>query len=360
MASVPPITETQIPRVTPGSTPFSTAIVAEPLKKRIDSLQSMRLLASLSVFQYHLWTNYLGYRVIHPGTDFFIVLVGMVAALTEARKIAQGEWKQYILGRYIRLYVTFIPIFLLYVLVGRDGREPSFLIKSFFFIPMQDRMPLVGPTWMLASFLVFYWLFSLAFVARRERVLIRIFSLWGAGCLLNELLALHFPVFDEGFQILFNFRNLEFIAGYGVGWLVRNGRISPTMGQKLLRIGVLVLLAGIVLLNSGRYDNSIRVLFYGIAMTLIACGLASQEQAGVGTTGMRLITHPWMVWLGGASYVLFLLHNMLLRVWDTVLPLTPWQVPLVTVIILLAAGLGYQFWERPILAFVRRRWLGKE
>jgi peptidoglycan/LPS O-acetylase OafA/YrhL len=95
-------------------------------------------------------------------------------------------------------------------------------------------------------------------------------------------------------------------------------------------------------------------------MTLIAGGLASQEQAGIDHPGMRLITHPWIVWLGGASYVLFLIHNMLLRVWDGVLPLTPWQVPLITVAVVLVAALGYQFWERPVLAFARRKWLGRE
>lgn len=95
-------------------------------------------------------------------------------------------------------------------------------------------------------------------------------------------------------------------------------------------------------------------------MTLVASGLASQEREGVDNVGLRIVTHPWLVWLGGASYVLYLTHNMVLRIWDTVLPLTIWQVPLVTVVILLVAALGYQFWERPILGFVRRKWLNQD
>ena len=360
MTSTSPLTEANPRRLTAGSSLFPTAILAEkPPKKRIESLQSMRLLASLSVFEYHLWTNYLGQRFIHPGTDFFIVLVGMVAAVSDAGKIARGEWKNYILGRYLRLYVTFIPVFLLYVLAGRDEITPTFLIKSFFFIPM-ERMPLVGPTWMLATFLVFYWFFGLAFLFRREATLLPIFTAWGISCLLTERLGLHFPVFDEGFQILFSIRNLEFIAGYGVGWLARNGRISGASGKRLLAMGAFLLVAGILLLNTGKYDNSIRVLLYGTAMALIAAGLASQERAAVNNAVMKVVTHPWIVWLGGASYVLYLIHNMLLRIWDALLPLSLWQVPLVTLVGLLAAGLGYQFWEQPVLAFLRRKWLTKQ
>ena len=361
MTSIQPLTKADSHHLAPDSRSSPAATVAEkPLKKRIDSLQSMRLIASLAVFQYHLWGNYLGQPFLHPGTDFFFVLVGMVAALSDAGKIARGGWKNYISGRYLRLYVTFIPVFLLYVLAGRDEITSIFLIKSFFFVPQSERLPLVGPTWMLAMFLVFYWLFSLAFLSRREATLIPIFTIWGIGCFLTEILNLHSPVFDQGFQLLFSLRNLEFIAGYAGGWLVRNGRISGSLGRKLLWTGLLLLPAGVLLLNSGEYSISIRVILYGVTMTLIASGLASQEQASVSNASIWVITHPWLVWLGGASYVLYLTHNMVLRIWDTLLPLTPWQVPLVTLVGLLVAGLGYQFWEQPVLAFLRRKWLAKK
>jgi hypothetical protein len=247
MSSTPLSSKANPRQLTLESTSSPVAAVPEkPLKKRLNSLQSMRLAASLAVFQYHLWGNYLGQPFLHPGTDFFIVLVGMVAALSDADKIVQGEWKKYILGRYLRLYVTFIPVFLLYILAGRDEITPVFLIKSFFFIPLSgDRLPLVGPTWMLAMFLIFYWLFSLAFLFRRETSLIPIFSVWGGGCVLIRGFALHSPVFDEGFQMLFSIRNLEFIAGYAAGWLVRTGRISGTWGGKLMGAGLLLLLASV-------------------------------------------------------------------------------------------------------------------
>jgi peptidoglycan/LPS O-acetylase OafA/YrhL len=346
--------------LTPADLHKKTGIEKPLVKKRIDSLQSLRLVASLGVFQSHLWTNYLGHAFVHPGTDFFIVLVGMVAALSDARKIPQGNWKNYILRRYLRLYVTFIPIFLLYVLVGRDELTPDYLFRSFFFIPSYGRMPLVGPTWMLAMFLVFYWLFSAAFLVRREAILLPIFALWGTGCLLVAGFDIHTPIANKAFQILFSLRNLEFIAGYAGGWLVRNMFITGAWGRKVVWVGVLVLLAGAFLLNSGDRGESVRVLLYGASMTLIASGLASQERDGVDSPALRVVTHPWLVWLGGASYVLFLTHNMVLRIWDTVLPISLWQVPLITVAGLLVAAIGYQVWETPVLSWARRKWFSTE
>lgn len=329
------------------------------MRNRILSLQSMRLLASLAVFQYHLWHNYLDVTFLHPGTDFFLVLVGVVAALSEARHIPQGGWDKYILGRYLRLYVTFVPVFFLYMISGRDPLSLEFVVKSFFFIPIPDRMPLVGVTWMLAMFLIFYWLFSLAFVFRNEKMLIPVFGIWVTACLVIEFLDVHSPIFDKGFQILFDPRNLEFIFGYVGGWLVRSRKISGKLGGWIFAVGVVALIPSIWLLNTAEYPVGIRVLLYGISMALIATGLAGQEQQEVRNPVLWVMTHPWLVWLGGTSFVIYLVHNMLLRVWDSQIRITPIQVPVITVAVLIAAALGYQFWEKPLLAVFRRKWLAK-
>ena len=328
------------------------------MDKRILSLQSMRLVASLAVFQYHLWTNYLNVTFLHPGTDFFVVLVGMVAALSEARRIPQGNWSKYIKGRYLRLYVTFVPIFILYLIAGWNSLSVEYIIKSFFFIPLpNEQLPLVGPTWMLAMFLIFYWLFSLAFVFRHESVLIPIFSLWGVACLLIYFFDVKFPVFNEGIQFAFGIRNLEFIGGYFAGWLVRSHKISVHISSRLLMMGVLGIIPAYWLLNSVNYSESLRVLIYGLLTVFIATGLAGLEQLGGWPNLMHWLTHPWLVWLGATSYVLYLSHNMLLRVWDTLIPITIFQIPLITIVGLVVAAVGYQFWEKPTLKLLRRKFL---
>ena len=78
------------------------------------------------------------------------------------------------------------------------------------------------------------------------------------------------------------------------------------------------------------------------------------------SASLHITTHPWLVWLGGASYVLYLTHNMILRIWDSLLPITAWQVPLITIVGLAVAAHGYQLWEKPILTFFRNKVLGRD
>jgi peptidoglycan/LPS O-acetylase OafA/YrhL len=317
----------------------------------------MRLIASLAVMQYHLWHNYLGVDFLHPGTDFFIILVGMVAALSEARRIPEGNWKGYLGGRCLRLYVTFVPIFLLYMISGRDTLSVEYVLKSFFFIPMPDRLPLVGVTWMLAMFWIFYLLFTLAFVFKREWVLIPILGTWGIASMVITITHFKFPVFNEGFEIIFDIRNMEFAFGYLGGWLVRNRKITTPIASKFFVSGILCLLPAIWLLNTSDALDDYRVFLYGLTMAVIATGLAGLEQQGGWKGLIKVVTHPWLVWLGGASYVLYLTHNMVLRIWDALVPITILQTPIITIVVLVVAAIGYRYWENPVLNFFRKRWM---
>ena len=329
------------------------------MTKKYLSLQTMRLFAALGVFQYHLWNNYLGVPFLHPGTDFFFVLVGFVAAVSQSRYIATGGWWNYIWGRYVRLYVTFIPVFILYILAGRDPLSTEYVLKSFFLVPIHDQLPLVGPTWMLSLFLVFYWLFSLAFLFRNEKVLIPVFAIWGVGCIFITWLRWEPAFASDWFRIIFDIRNVEFIFGYIAGKLILNRRVGNLTAAWSLPIGIATLLISSVWYNAVTHDmeGSGRIFLYGLPITLIAMGLAGLEQHGVNNSVVRVVTHPWLVWLGNISYVLFLVHNMILRLWDTVIPITPAQVPLIIVVVFAVAGIGYQFWERPVLGYIRQRTL---
>jgi peptidoglycan/LPS O-acetylase OafA/YrhL len=325
--------------------------------KKIGSLQTLRLIAATSIFQYHLWNNYLDRKFDDPGTDTFLVLAGIVAAIVDTRYISNGQWGKYIWGRYLRLYVTFIPVFLLYILAGRDVLTTEYVLKSFFLIPLYDQLPLVGPSWMISMFLVFYWLFSLAILFRREQALIPIFGLWGAGCALYYWLNIKPDFHPEWIGTIFDLRTLELILGYVTGKLIASRRVTLQAGSWLLFLGVVALVGGIIQINI--IDPSLvvteRVFFYGIPMTLVALGLVTLEQQGSQNRLFQLFTHPWLVWLGGTSYVLFLIHNMIIRVWDTVIPITVIQTPLIFIVVVIAAALGYQYWEKPVLAFVHRQ-----
>lgn len=322
---------------------------------KLNVLQTMRLFASLGVFQYHLWDNYIGIGFLHPGTDFFYLLIGIVAAIAHSRTIPVGRWSQYITARYLRLYVTFIPVFLIYILGGRDELNPVFIVKSFFFIPIHDKLPLVGPTWMLSQFLVFYWLFSLALLFKQEKILIPIFGLWGLSCLLIWWTDLGKSLPSEWRITIFDPRNIEFIMGYLAGKLILQRRINIKAAAQMALLGLVTLILAIVWVNFlyTSSDENIRIFIYGIPLTFFATGLASLEQNGSQNHIFRILLHPWLVWMGGASYVLFLTHNIILRVWDTLFSVSITSVPFILVVVLLTAAIGYQFWEKPVLDFLR-------
>ena len=327
------------------------------MQKKIYSLQTMRLFASLMVFQFHMWHNYLNKDFLHPGTDFFIVLVGMVAAIAQSHRIPYENWGKYIWARYLRLYVTFIPIFALYVLSGRDSLNLEFFFKSFFFIPIYDSLPLVGPTWMLSMFLVFYWLFTLAFIFHREGVLIPVFALWTAGILAYSWFNWNSSLPDEWNNILFNHRNIEFIFGYLGGKLLLTRQVGLKTGGRILALGLGSITIGVILLNNEVFSLAWRTYLFGIPLTMVSIGLSALEQNNSTNRLFQVFTHPWLVWLGGTSYVLYLIHNMVLRIWDTIIPITPIQTPLITIITVLIGAIGYKLWEKPVLKYIKTKTL---
>src|SRR5437868_5614401 len=120
---------------------------------RIKSLQTLRLIAALGVVNYHLWSNYLGVSLAHPGTDIFLVLVGFIAAVSQASSIGVQDWATYISRRYVRLYVTYIPLFLIAIIFKWSKVTPYWALHSFFFLPLPDREPVIADTWMMSMFM---------------------------------------------------------------------------------------------------------------------------------------------------------------------------------------------------------------
>jgi peptidoglycan/LPS O-acetylase OafA/YrhL len=220
---------------------------------------------------------------------------------------------------------------------------------------MLNKLPLIGPTWMLSMFLLFYWLFSLAFIFRRESILIPVFSLWILGILAYSSSLWNPNLPEEWSLILFKHRNIEFIFGYLGGKLLLSRKVGLKGGKWIFTLGIASLIAAIVLLNNNIIPYASRTFSYGIPLTLISLGLGALEQNNSPSPILKIIIHPWLVWLGGASYVLYLIHNMVLIVWGKIIPITPIQVPLITITVILISAIGYHFWEKPILRYVKTK-----
>lgn len=324
-------------------------------KKIISSLQSMRLFASLGVVQYHIWSNHFETQIGHPGTDFFLVLVAVVAALVQAKRIPTAGWRDYMQGRYIRLYVTYIPIFLIGMAAKFSQLDIRLIVNSFFFVPMgSDSPPIIGATWMLTLFMVFYFVFSIAFLVKDERILIPIFALWTVGIVLYSWF--NISPFEGQYwsKNLFNERYLDFIFGYGVGVVLRNYWVKVSAGRWLMWVGVIGIVGGTVLLNINP-TAGVRSLILGVPIAIFVLGLCALEQQGITNSPLvNFLTHPWLVWLGGTSYVLYLSHGIFLKVWSAVLPVNYLLVPIINLGMILVGALGYAYWEQPVLKAVNK------
>jgi peptidoglycan/LPS O-acetylase OafA/YrhL len=320
--------------------------------QRIASLQSLRIFAAIFVLEYHLFSNYLGITFVHPGTDFFIVLVGFVAAVSQAPRIGQERWSAYLRARLIRLYVSFIPLFFIALIAKRHEADLGWALRSFLFLPMNDgRLPVISATWMISMFILFYLVFSIAFLLGSEKILIPIFAV------AFILIAAHswfnwnpdLPI--EWSALLLSERNNLFIFGYIGGVVARQRVIPKRMARYMTWAGLITVLIVTLLLNVHQFEplEVIRSLVLGIPITLCVVGLATLEEQSPGDPIVRFLTLRQLVWLGGTSYVLYLSHGEFLAAWHAFLPITPALVPLVTVGAIACGAAIYQVWEAPLL-----------
>lgn len=347
-----------------NQSPVKTQIAAKgaPLaikvKKKIESLQSLRLLASLGVLEYHLWNNYLDVPFGHPGTDFFLVLVGAVAALSQTRGISEGKWRNYVLSRIVRLYATYIPLFFITLSVKWEMVTWDLAWRSFLFVPIPGSMPVIGCTWMLSYFALFYLLFSLAFLARREFFLLPVFTGWALAITAFNWLGWQTGIPDHWESVLLAERNLNMIMGYTAGVALRNQWVNLRWGRALLWIGIIGTAGGTLLLNIIASESN-RSLYLGLPVALFVLGLGVLERSNTPSRIVRALTKPWLVWLGGTSYALYLSHPLFLHAWSRLLPVTPWTVPLITLGAVSVSVVITVLWEQPLINLLKVR-LGLE
>lgn len=317
----------------------------------------MRFVAALWVVEFHLWHNYFGIAIGELGTDIFLVLTGAAAAYTQVKQVSDGGWWEYVKARYRRLYVTFIPLFLVTLLAKWNEADVYWAVKSFFFVPIPDRLPVIGGTWMLSMFLLFYFVFSVCFLARTEKILWLLFATWAALMVMYNVFGWKPGLPGHWANLFFSERNFEFIMGYGAGIVLRHGCLKNHQAKIFSWAGLVGIISGTILLNIG--INSIsRMIMIGIPVTVFIIGLASLELKGAHDGLVGLFTLPWLVWLGGTAYVLYLSHSIFFQVWSWVLPVTvAWTLPM-TVGAIITGAFGYVFWEQPVLAYLKSgKWI---
>jgi peptidoglycan/LPS O-acetylase OafA/YrhL len=304
------------------------------------------------------------------GADIFFVLSGFLIALIHWRDIGRPErLTHYLARRATRIYPTYWLVLLAVVPVDLVTRtfydrydDQWAVVKNILLLPQNGQI--IDVSWSLCNELVFYAVFALLILSRRAGFLV--LAAWTLAMVARPIMA---PYDDIVWLNLLTYpMNFEFLAGLAAGWLLQ--RRAYRRPGAMLALGLAIFAAFAVaedhrLLWSHEFHPwfpaqywlpvILRSLGYGAAGVLIIAGLTSLEMQG------RVRVPPALSLLGGASYLLYLIHVPALVAFGAAERrlhlsryLPPWLLAALIVLLIIAGVVGLHLAiEKPLLRAVR-------
>ncbi len=336
------------------------------LNKEFLTVQVLRFVAALAVVGVHstFYTSERlapGFPVFHQGfhgVRLFFVISGFVMILSSQQLETQAKgWLIFAIRRVLRI----VPLYWLIlaikvaVLLGASGLalhsrfDLPVALKSFLFIPALNPdgeiKPLHGVGWTLNFEMFFYLLFTLALLVRIPvvRSLAVVLVLCAA---LSPLRTADWPV---PLQFYCDPMVLDFLAGMLVArWVQRGLALPRALGWGLLAAGLLGLFLP---LSVGEHASLGLSVLMTLFSTMTIVGAIALEPA------MRTRLPRWALFMGAASYSLYLVHPMLAPAAPVVMMKLHMAWPLLAVfgsmvIALTGGALLYLLVERPVSRFL--------
>lgn len=316
----------------------------------------MRALAAIWVLLHHAGVSVghfigplpAGERLVangYIGVDFFFVLSGFIIAFSGHRLVDTGRGlRDYAQARLIRIYVPYLPVglgmFALYLLlpdVSAGDRSPG-LLTTLTLLP-SNSPPALAVAWTLVHEVLFYTLFASVFVSR--------YLLWALLIAWTSLIGYHVLVGASAPPLVRYFIspiNLCFVLGVATYYLTR---VGVPMAAALA--GLVLGLAALIM-EAGQSDPRRWLLALGFAGFIVAATSPRAQRRGPGNAAL---------FLGAASYSIYLVHDPILSVSVRALErFAPGTAPAVAFPLLasvaLVAGLAYYaLYERHALASAR-------
>ncbi len=283
----------------------------------INNIQIRRAFAALSVVFFHL--DYPGFKLGSFGVDVFFVISGFIMT-----HICNEDPGHFLLRRMTRI----IPMYWLLTLLlaaaatlrpdwlHSTSVTAAYLAQSLLFIPYaKDNgtlFPILGVGWTLNFEMMFYLLTALFLYASR-----RLATLYAS----LALLGLYLFAQATGSQLDF-FRfyasemSLEFLLGVLSYWALKLSaleRIRPGYWAMCAAAMVAVLALGEVYSSSLGLPAA-RLWSVGLAASLLLVAAVRMEASAA------RFQHRYLILLGNASYVLYLLHLFIIQFFNRVLP----------------------------------------
>lgn len=332
-------------------------------RAQIDSLQVLRALAALAVMGFHgsgLLLDRAGYVLLggffapgSAGVDLFFVLSGFIIYHSALRGTGA---QRFAVKRFIRLFPVYWLVTALLIAahlvapsqaMAHKG-EFSVIAASVLLWPAAQHV--VGVAWTLVYEVWFYALFALLFF-RSRGLFFAALAVWSAVGWSN---ALFWHVRPDSVALQYALKPVifEFLLGCLAAVVLDRSRQLPV--RWLVGVGTL----GFAAAWLAHWRGELAVpwqLAFGFSSAALVLGAAAST-----------VRMPrWLVYLGDASYSIYLLHataiSLVLR---TVVQLDPRLLPadglgaaMVLGTALMACVAFYQLVERPLLAACRRAWL---
>lgn len=303
----------------------------------IKSIQSLRFLFVLLVVFSHIFGKAFDFGG-ECGVSFFFMLSGFILSYAYGQGVDDGSFStlSFIKKQLIKFYPLHLLTFLVMVVLDARLGEyfewyrllPNALLlqswipdDSFFFVAN-------GSSWFLCDLLFFYLVFAGAFRLLTRLSLRRLAVLTLVVLAVYMTLAFVIPLSKVNAVLYASplMRLLDFCIGilcfrlYASQWGQRFNQRLQSLSPSVMTIIEIVLIA-LVVLSFFVYENmSLRLrcaaLFWLYLPLFLFVYVEADKLRGAVTT---VLHHPFMQWLGGISFELYLTHWIVLRLFWSVL-----------------------------------------
>lgn len=318
-------------------------------------VQGLRAVAVMLVAISHAGVN--GFDGGFIGVDIFFVISGFVMIMTVSpfRAAPQG-WRYFAMRRVVRIVpmywlATTAKILTLLVLPGialRSALDPQHILFSYLFLPSRNEAgvvePVLGVGWTLTFEMYFYAVFALALLLRVSPFLFA-GSWMVAASIVGALLV---GDTDSPWAVYLDRVVLYFVVGMAIGKLVQLGyvRWAPALVSVLLAVAVVLAVAG----DAGWYRSS---WFRFVIVSALVLAVVWAEPL------LRGRVPSWLLFLGDASYSIYLFHPLVAPVVPELMARLDLRVGWLGVLgamalALVVSCLIYVMVERRVLAWGRR------
>ncbi|WP_159096381.1 acyltransferase [Miniimonas sp. S16] len=293
------------------------------------------------------------------GVDIFFVISGFVMMITAPpfRRLS-GGWRYFAMRRVTRIVpmywiATTVKILTVLAIPGvaiNNALNPEHLVASYFFLPTRNEVgvvePVLGVGWTLTFEMFFYAVFCVALLLRVSpyifSTVVMVLVAAGQGLGLGE---------DS--TIVWGFYLDRVVLYFVIGMTIAKLVVSPRVRRWLVPLAVLASVVAVCLALAGRLEWFRDAPF----RMAVVCALVLTVVALEDWLAPRL---PRLVlFLGDASYSVYLFHPLIAPIVPAVLAYLGWRVGWLSVIgsvlaALVGCSLIYRFVERPIIRASRR------